>query len=330
MKATTVLMLFALASTQALATTTDDAAWTAYHASLHAAMRASDDPREWALAAFPPSDDVVAPEATVEADAELSRAAAQAPNDALVQWIVANNYAATEAKMVRVDAALSRLEAIEPDNAAVWMQALYRATRQHDDAAASRALAQMAESTRFDEHFADALHAWLAAYDRHPPAHPLPSVRDGDTTLSAAFAMAMSYTTAVAMPSYATITKTCDPAKEAVEGERRTHCEAIGRLLLGRGTTLIARSIGFALLRNLDVLTDSDRAENRNLDWYRANVPKGTGYEGGSASVGAAYEADWRRLDDEITVMRNALQRAGLPPDAPPGWTPAASRTAKR
>ena len=325
----TMLMLLALASTSALATPNDDA-WAAYNASLQSAMRASDDPREWALAAFPVSDDVATPEVTADAEAELARAAEHAPNDALVQWIVANSDAPTDARRARVAAGLARLEAIEPDNAAVWMQALHHATALHDDGAASRALARMATSPRFDEHFADALHAWLAACDRHPPAQPLPAVPDGKTAMSAAFAMAMARTTAIAMPSYGTITTACNPAKSVLDDRRRAQCEAIGRLMARQSSTLVARGIGFAVLRNLDALTDADRAENRNLDWYRAHILEGTGYYDGNVAAAAAYEKDWRRLDDEIMVMRNAIQRVGLPTEAPAGWTPAWAATAGR
>jgi hypothetical protein len=91
--------------------------------------------------------------------------------------------------------------------------------------------------------------------------------------------------------------------------------------MLERGDTLIARSIGFAILRNLGVATDADRAAKRNLEWYTANVARGTGEDGDSRDA-LAHESDWRRMDDEIDVLKSALRRAGLPTEAPEGWTP--------
>jgi hypothetical protein len=92
-------------------------------------------------------------------------------------------------------------------------------------------------------------------------------------------------------------------------------------MMLERGDTLIARSIGFAILRNLDAVTDADRAVKRDLDWYSANVLHGTG-EDGNARDALAHESDWRRMNDEIDVLKSALHRAGLPTEAPEGWTP--------
>ena len=94
--------------------------------------------------------------------------------------------------------------------------------------------------------------------------------------------------------------------------------------MLQRGNTLIARSIGFAILRNLDAVTEADRTAKRDLDWYRANVLHGTG-EDGDVRDALAHESDWRRMDDEIDVIKSALRRAGLPTEAPEGWTPSSS-----
>lgn len=336
-KAPTILMLLAFASTPSLAATppakvptkpvdasaADADAWKLYEESIRSAMRQSDDPREWALAVLAPGDDVAAPDAMASTRAELARAAEHAPDDALVQWLAVNIVGVPETNDGHIAAALARLQTLEPDNAAVWMQALGRAVKQHDDSAMTAALAGMAQSTRFDEHFADTLHAWLAAYDRYPPAHPLPAVHDGKTELSWAFVSAMARTSAIALPSYATLTNACKTTdEESFDDGRRTQCAAVGKLMLYHSPTLIAKAIGFAVLHNLGALTDADLAENRNLDWYRANILKGTGYDDGDVSAAQAFESDWRHMNDEIAVIQNALRRAGLPAEAPANWSP--------
>ena len=87
--------------------------------------------------------------------------------------------------------------------------------------------------------------------------------------------------------------------------------------MLRRGKTLIARRIGFVMVRDVDALTDADRAAERDLDWYRFNGAT----DDPSLIAALAHEDDWRRLDDEIEVIRNRLRRERLPTVAPEGWS---------
>ena len=179
------------------------------------------------------------------------------------------------------------------------------------------ALTRMAQARRFDDHFVDVLHAWIDVYDRHPAPASLST--DG---YDAGFVAAMAKAAATALPAYQRVVLACKPpATAGAAFARGTRCVAIGRTMLDSGTTLVARSIGFALLRNLDAATDADRAAKRDLDWYAANVMQGTG-EDGNVRDALAHESDWRRMDDEIEVMKSALGRAGLPTQAPDGWMP--------
>ena len=208
------------------------------------------------------------------------------------------------------------------------MLVLDRAARHDDAAGVADALAHMADSQRFDDHFIDTAHAWLEAYDRYPPATPLVDVADGRTYRTAGFTAAFAKAAAVAMPSYSMLVETCKATRARGDSAAAAHCATAGRMMLFHGNTLIATHIGFAVLRILDVASEADRAARRDLDWYSANVLKGIGYDDGDAFAARAYESDWRRMDDEIEVIKSALRRAGLPTEAPQGWQSASSTTA--
>lgn len=293
-------------------TGTSEAAYAKFQASLDTALRSSSHPRDWALAAFSnPHPELTIGAASPTVDGDLFRAQQAAPGDALVQWLVANN----AGDAAQATAAIDALTRIEPDNAAPWMLALAAATRRGDVAAVDDALARMAESRRFDDHFADTVHAWISVYDRYPP----PSApADESYGYDPGFVAAFAHAAAVAMPSYQHIVAACKPSAEPEIGVHRAQrCEKTGHLMLYRGTTLIARRIGFVLVRNLGVLDDADRAADRDLDWYRFNGAT----EEPSIIDALAHEDDWRRLDSEIEVIRNRLRRSHLPTSAPDGWS---------
>lgn len=294
-------------------------AYETFEASLDAAMRSSTRPRDWALVATAsPNPMRTIGATTVHFDGDLFRAAQAAPSDALVQWLVANyGDTATPEGAAHRAAAIDALTRIEPDNGAVWMQALNDAAKRGDASAVGDALARMAESRRFDDHFVDIVHAWVDVYDRHP----LPATLSTDG-YDAGFVAAFAKAAATAMPGYNSLVLACKPpATGTAHFDRAASCTTAGRLMLQRGDTLVARSIGFAILRNLDAATDADGAAKRNIDWYRANAMRGTG-EDGNPSDALAHESDWRRMNDEIDVVKSALHRAGLPTEAPDGWTP--------
>ena len=294
-------------------------AYKSFETSLGTAMRSGTRPLDWALAATAspdPSRTIGA--ASPRADGDLFRAAQAAPNNEVVQWLVAN-YADTttpEGAAHRA-AAIEALARIEPDNGAAWMQALADAEQRADPGAVDEALMRMSEGRRFDDHFVDVVHAWIDVYDRFPP----PVSVSTDDGYDAGFVVAFAKAAATAMPGYQSVIHACKPpAADGAVFERGARCATIGRLMLGHGTSLIARSIGFAVLRNLGAATDADRAEKRTLDWYRANPLEGNGYRTNPRDA-LAYESDWRRMDDEIDVVKSALHRAGLPTEPPDGWT---------
>lgn len=287
---------------------------SAYDVSVRHALLDSGAPRNIALAAIAPKslhEDVVA------LDDQMFRAASDAPDDALVQWLAATRLLAAHEE-ARAAIAIETLIRLEPDNASVWALALSLAVSRRDTAATDDALVHMAHSTRADEHIADALHAWLKAYESHP--RPLSAFANPAEAGAAPFADAMAKATAAALPSYQPIVEACSTESS----HRRDVCATAARVMLYHATSLASRRLGFALLRTLgaDAVTAEDLAARRELAWINANAARVSGVSDLDGLAIAAHREDWRALGDEYEIMQRALRRAGLPAEAPVGWVP--------
>lgn len=285
-----------------------------YDVSVRHALRESGVPRNVALAAIAPkasNEDVYA------LDEEVFRAASLAPDDALVQWLAATRLLAAHEE-ARAAIAVETLIRLEPDNASVWALALSLAVSRKDTEATDGALAHMAASTRADEHIADALHAWLAAYESHP--RPLSAFANPAEASAAPFADAMAKASTVGVPSYRPIVEACT----AEAAHRRDVCATAARVMLYHATSLASRRLGFALLKTLgdDVVTSEDLDARRELAWINANAARISGVSDLDRLAIEAHREDWRALGDEYEIMQRALRRAGLPAEAPVGWAP--------
>lgn len=233
------------------------------------------------------------------ADAALSNAtlvdAVQAtPTDPLVHWLAAIRAPS--------DANLAALAQLEADNGAVWLLVLTHA--QGDDRGTELALARLASSSRYDEHFADTVHALIDVFTRFPP--DFPESADGDEPIVVgAIGLAAS-----AMPAGVALSKVCAADVAPPDTTRERQCVAAGRLQLHQGKTLVARTLGRAVLARFpDRMTEDDRSAGRDLDWYTDAARE--------FSATIAVGNDWRQLDNEIQIIQRALARAGRPITAP-------------
>jgi hypothetical protein len=285
---------------------------------VHRALLRSSSRRDLALASF--DGNAGTPTAAGGDAGSALRAAAIAPDDALVQWLAANRLLALR-DGDGAETAIARLTRLESDNAAAWSLALALASSRDDAAGIDAALAHMASSSRVDEHVVDALHAWLDVYTRHPPAATM--FVDASEADAAPFVMGMSKSAALALPSYQSLMQACDPSRGETRA-RATDCAAAGRLLAHRATSMSGRLVGFNLLRRLgvDFMTAGDESARRDIEWALHSVGEATGFLAHDSVAMRAYEADWRALDDEYEIMQRALQRAGLPGAAPRDWNP--------
>ena len=293
-----------------------EVSWRAHEASVHRALLASGTPRNIALAALD-SGAMSEDDTPLRIDArneELFRAAMGAPGDALVQWLIANRLLGSRNR-AHAEAVVANATHLEPDNAAVWSLTLVLASQRKDAAGIDEALARMATSTRSDEHFADMLHAWFDIYDRNPP--PRSMFADPADADAAPFVSASAKAAAFALPAYQQLVQACKPSADVgLDATRAADCAASGHLMLHNSKSLIGRSIGFVLLRNLGATTAQDQTMRRNLEWVRQNV--GTTEKDPLAM--RAYQADWLNLDDEYEIMQRAVRRAGLSIEPPPDW----------
>lgn len=294
----------------------------AHRASMISELSASSDPRDWAVADLLESASRVGSHAQEGQDGTLlQRAAAAAPDDTLVLWTAMLQRRAAGAK---ADDILTRLENLEPDNAAVWIEALTRAWQRNDRDASDAALARMATSTRDDDHFSDLIKAQLDAYRRYPLPDEfvrLSARKYPQSSVTAIpFVYTMATTAAFALPAYQSLTRACTIDESNEENASRAGaCAAIGRLLATQGTTLIANRIGASVLRLSRTFNDDDVERSRQQDWLMKQRSDLLSVERADENVEASLR-DWVDTRSEIESYRRAVARAGKPLIPPMDW----------
>lgn len=304
-------------------------AWLAYLRTVLDAMRASGDAREQVLAVI--AERMVASEESAAAeegaggrtdDVSIAAIAATRPDDLLVQWIAAH-HAEGEAR----EAAISRLQQLEPSNAAAWSLSL---PADVDAADPTPVLLEMAASREYDEYTAGFIGIWKAAFARMPFSPELIAQFQAMETdfdaeaVPAVMAMGamVHLTMGVAWPK---LLGACAPEAAATGSARREHCLAIGRMLLQDGRTVLAARFGEALLRKLDALQGLEAERARQIAWWQddqlSTMPSGTALD--------AYFTDWLSTGDEIEALRLAATRAGKA-EPPAGWRSPAEKRVKK
>lgn len=299
--------------------------WDAWRADVAATLRDSADPQDRALSIImgPPLRG-----SNKESPDFLRELARDLPRDAGVQFLVRGLARSTDPALAA--RTLSRLHALEPDNAAVWMEDLQDAAGRRDATGVEAALAGMAGSARFDDHLADWLGRARGVGERFPaPATVLNEIgRENlpeapEWLLSAADAVAVQ--NRLALPSYQSLTRACtiDAASDLHVG-REAHCLRIGRLLAA-GPNLIANQIGFAVLLASGTWTAADEAAAREQAWLRDSWSTASQAEAEATQAGTvlAFQNDWIDTGSEIEAIRRGVERAGLPTLPPADWAAA-------
>jgi hypothetical protein len=300
-----------------------EALWRAYQVSVFKALRDSSDPHDWALATLVHAG-VAKQSDDPERAALIKRAVAALPDDAMIQWIALGQSRDKGAK-ITADAALQKLQALEPDNAAVWNEALVRATKSKDIAGQDAALARMAMSSRFDIHFTDTMKHLTDAYRRNPvPDEYIRLLSKTHSEIAdqdmAAIAAAMT-AYAIALPAFQHLVNACRLNPTTSEhAERADNCATIGRTMAFHADTLIANRIGLAVLRVSRTFTEDDVQNARPDDWVYRQYTSIVASAKESAEQGKAYQKDWYETGSEMEAMRRMVTHVGKSLTPPDDW----------
>jgi hypothetical protein len=300
-------------------------AYRDYQRSIFDALSASADPRDWALAGHMflfTEESAIRPDLHNEL---VLRAAKAAPDDALVQWLASLSAPNRDGSGTSaIDHGIDSLLRIEHDNAAAWQQALAQAFKYKHESSIDEALARMATSRRYDDHFGDVMRAWLDVYERYPMPEDLVRRSSHNASFSketVAFAGALAQAAATAMPNHSALITVCRTDKANTQNwSRNAYCADIGHLMSTSASTLLSRKMGFAVLRLSGNVSEDDVQRARDLDWLWQQETTIVNGEMISPSHFAAQANDWRASGDEIEVLKRELTRAGIPLTPSPGW----------
>jgi len=302
-------------------------AWQQYHLSVAEALAHGNDPRERALASLVKRVSTFSFSQGPASAAALARAAQDAPDDALVQWIALRSGDGT--RTAAGQAAMQRLRHLEPDNASVWIEDLNDAAQSHDAQAVYQALYRLATSSRFDLHHGALIAALTQAYARHPSAEfaaSMDAIANDVPREALPFAAAMSVVSMYNLPAFQHIVQECR-AKPGESFARASDCGAIGHLMAAYSDTMLGARIGYAVLRASNTYSAQDAHAARVDDWVQhesmvALGGAGSGDNGEQFGPGILqFEKDWSASGDEGVAMRKALERAGLPLVPADDWT---------
>jgi hypothetical protein len=289
-------------------------------------------PRDWALAALM--------DTMSQADDELraswiTRAAHDAPDDVLVQWIaLAQSKTLVAPNDDLRETALKNLQRIEPKNAAVWGDSLSDAATRQDADGAENALSSMASSTLYDEHTTDFLKAQLEVYKRYPLADDyfrlVSELYPTLTPVSAPYYLAARYATAVISVNSSTpvgnMFQLCaEHTSSSPIHVREQQCARIGRLMTAPTSSSKELRIGAEFIRQSGLVNATDINVLRNDDWieqqyqstYRATVIMTIDPP---VEESVAYIKDWCASGSDRAAKTRALLRVGKPAEPPANW----------
>jgi hypothetical protein len=306
--------------------------WGDYQHQLIASLKASSDPRDWALAVL--LNLSTSSMERAEKAALLRRAAQASPNDVLVQWIVLTRARQLNSTDLASDA-LNRLIRIEPDNGEVWMEKLQRAAMQRDRAGVTAALSHMSAASHMDAHFPDITKLVADAFERNPmPEELTPAEPTGFSRKASPYVYAMNIAAAFALPAYQYLTVACQWDERGRNADRAPDCERIGREMSRDSDTMISQAVGFAVLRVSHTFNADDIEAARQMDWVVQNFSDLAAKPGRVAigeaedDIAAAFHEDWIETGSEAEAMRRRVVRGGLSPTPPDNWVGNAPRFA--
>ncbi|HEX7917061.1 hypothetical protein [Rudaea sp.] len=294
-------------------------------------LNASQNPRDWAVATL--FERGSAYRQSPERIAKLERAMEKS-NDPLVYWIALHDSHKSWIDDAPEDTAMRALPRLEPDNIAVWIEPLAVAVKRKDEAATAAVLAKMAAAARYDAHAVPILAAMLAAYQGAPVSKEY--LRTGaELVVHLDARNAPYYLTQrrgllgggtapnAGLPGLRDLFEACrDGMRPNFNAVRTMLCTHIARTLTRHSTTFNESDSGFYLLRELNTYDADDLIQARRHRWLFEN-PRGVTADAflrPDAAAAQRYVDDLIHADSETTALRQALVRAGKPPEPPDDW----------
>lgn len=237
----------------------------------------------------------------------LRRAATLAPDSARIQaTALVLCYAPCDS--IPYEQALRRLA---PDNALGWVGEASRAYRADDRQALQRALTTMSRARTFDTYWGATMLAMTS--QMRAALVPPPDIQEHVPAMAAIAAF-----TAMPIPAYQPVTKTC---KAAVDEGTLLECRRIGAAMRA-GDTNITNAVGFTLSGHG---LPADSAEARSLAqesirfrWIEARASDAFEPPGDPEGYLAAFVDHPREID----ALRAYLEARGIPTEPPAGWKP--------
>jgi len=301
-----------------------------YQASVAEALSASSAPRDWALAAL---IGTWGKNSEHKRSRLIKRAMTAAPDDTFILWIAVQQAQNLFEVGTTIVPPLPALQRIEPDNVAVWAQALSDAEGRGDEATVDSTLRRMAAGKNFTVHAAEILKAQLNAYQRYPMSdlyfELAPKLFPGLSTRSAWYRVAArsSGLLLIEVPGLHELYTACSHQSskgQALDRDRAESCVKIGHLLAEASTEKQGISDGLWLLDTTGLFTDEDKRIAREHDWIAEQFWKAyrdqPHFADPPIEETVRYLDDWCNTSNEFEAMRRVVIRAGLSVQPPKEW----------
>lgn len=248
----------------------------------------------------------------------ITRAAAASDAGPATQWVRLAD-CDEKADACPNAAALRKLEALAPDNAAVWLLKLGLDTRDMKSAAARADLAKAAAAKTYDDYTGNSLAALASVADTLPP----PAATQGAAGASGVQALiVLGNARLQPRPVLPVVAKLCD---DAGDDATKTECDKLGKLL-ELGSSPLARSLGLHLREALaddPAQQEAARQQRRDLIWQVQNYSQLTLRAQRDPALAQQVLAIAKRGGTEMSQLIATLRAAGISTTAPGSWQPA-------
>jgi len=253
----------------------------------------------------------------------LKRALTFAGKDPLVLWIAASNACLTKPGCAD-PAALTTLQAVDADNAAVWLRTF---PADGNAAKAQAIVARMAQAQRYDDYWAADVVALYHALQALPV--PAQVLQQGVGPDGARINFATSIASTILPAQLQQLGNFCRGAAgkdEALIGD----CISVARKL-ETGGTFISQKVGFAIedaLVTPGVNRDVMLARQRSGAWQQEKFLELSARFSREAPIAQSYVRLLGSEQNELAAVTALLREQGVRTDPPAGWQPAATRAA--